>query len=250
MKTFHLFFILFLISGSVTSQENNLGSFKAEGNASPALLPGMECPSNAVYTQTPLNEWSAWFCDANDTEQYTEVIDDYPLVSGNIKKITAWVGFYHRVFGNCIPGNPADDDYQVNFYQFDNLNPAYPGPLAQSFIIKPSFFQLVGSGFNDIYRIEFTLPSSVDLSPGWFGISRLNRDDNCILMWYIVFPGGNGIYGKQRHAGVLENTGAEYSFCLETESEPPAVPVSNWAFIFSGILIAIIVGTRHMRGRV
>ena len=239
-----------LMSIQVFSQDTNSGYIKGTGTTTSSRQTEWECAPGSIFSQAPLNEWSAWYCDANDSYQYTEVIDDYSLLSGNINKVTIWVGYYDRIYGTCTPVSPLTDTYQINFYDINGTDPDYPGALAQSFTLSPTLLQYAGSGISDIYRVEFTLPSSVSLSTGWLGISRLTRQDNCIVMWYIIMPGGNGITGKQRHEGVLEDTGTEFAFCLEGGSAPVSVvPVGNWSIILAGIFIAVAMVIRYLRIR-
>ncbi len=234
------------IAGISFSQQNTSGFVIGDKSNPPSTRQGeMECAPGSLFSQPPFNPYGGYFCDVNDVFQYTEVIEDYPALTDDIGKVTFWVGFYSRDYGICTPGTPGSDSYQISFYGINVGNPAYPGTLVQSFVLAPSSFQFVGNYTWDVFRIEFTLPSTISNSAGWVGISRLTRTDQCILMWDKT-DYGYQYAGKQRHYGQLEDTTYSFSFCLEGGQ---AVPLASWPLILAGALIAIGVGIRFLKFR-
>jgi hypothetical protein len=239
--------IVICSAGMSFSQQNKLGFATGDGSNAPPIRQGggMECSPVSLFSQPPINPLGGYFCDVNDIYQFTEVIDDYPALSAGIGKVIFWVGYYSRDYGLCTPGTPATDSYAITFYGLNTGNPAYPGTLIQSFVLSPSSCQLVGTLVYDIYRLEFTLPSTIGAGAGWVGISRLTRTDQCILMWDIT-DNGYQYLGKQRYNGQLVETSAQFSFCLEG-GQP--VPLAGWPIILAGVLIAVAVGVRYLKLR-
>jgi hypothetical protein len=242
-----LMFVIFLVTISY-GQQNNLGYVKVNGQVTPANREGeLQCAPGSLFGQPPVLPDGGFFCDANDPAQYTEVMEDYPALSGNIAKVTFWVSFYNRNYGDaCTPGTPVADSYQVNFYGINGETPSVPGALMQSFTLSPSFYQYVGSFYYPMYRMEFNLPSTVAGSAGWVGLGRLTATDNCILFWWDMNSPGYQYSGIQRHSGAFENTSANFAFCLEGSNN---VPLANWPMILAATLIAIAVGARFLRFR-
>jgi hypothetical protein len=226
-------------------QQKNLGYARMDQSNAQQLRQGeMECPPESLFGQPAINPCGGYFCDANDVYQYTEVIEDYPALSGDIGKVTFWVGFYDRISASdCTPGAPATDSYAISFYAIDGTNPSYPGALVRSFTLSPTLVQNLGVSCFTVYRLEFTLPENIGPNAGWIGIGRLTRTDNCILMWDVI-ENGYQYSGKQRHQGILEDTGLNFPFCLGTGQN---VPISNWAIIVGVVLIGTFVFIRYRR---
>jgi len=244
-----LFFALLLLVGFTALA---IGQDRAPGHTDLTQGQGsrageFDCLPGSVYGQ-PQSAATAggYFCDANDVYQYTEVIEDYPDLSGSFSTVTIWIGFFDRdSWADCSPGTPLTDTYQITIYNNDNVDPTFPGTVNQSFTLSPTSFQYAGNNGFAVYRVEFTLPSAIGPESAWLGVGRLTRGDGCIIFWDTsdVSYSNSAV---QRYEGSLSSINVECAFCLGGGAP---TPISGWSLILAGVLIAAAVSFRYIKFR-
>jgi hypothetical protein len=207
----------------------------AQGKPAPAPdRPAVfQCLPNSVFSQVFSTFDNAFYADNGYAFDY--VTDDY-LASGPFSAIRFWGGNFYA----CVPG--TSQTFIINFY---NAYPCPNGTPLYSFTktATPVPTGIISFGNTEIYMVDISLGSTVNLLNGWVSISRVNPGDGCDFAW-ISLSTSNGSAVSHGVTGECINQFSDVFFCLGGNE---AVPIASWALIVGIGLIAMTIILRFRR---
>jgi hypothetical protein len=227
-KAFFGFIAFILFIGMASGQTYYSTASEAIGIKSPGSnesRAGIDCPPNTLYShivnyQTAFTSWDGYFT------VYDE-IGSTP--TGQVGEIT-----FFGVF-DATPGR----NFQISFYQDNAGLPGAQIATYTTFIAGTNTGQIL-QGYYPIYSYYYALPTPLNLVAGdWVAVLATDGPDP----WYwCTASGGNGCvdqvgYGYRCDFG-------DVAFCL---GRGVVTPLSSWALLFGGILIAGFIFLRYRR---
>ena len=220
-------FILFI--GITTGQTYYSTSKEASGNKSQGgneTRAGIDCPPNTLYShivnyQVGFTSWTG------SPYVVYDKIESTP--AGKIGEIT-----FFGIF-EITPGR----NFQIAFYHDNAGLPGAQFATYNTFIAGANTGQIL-QGFFQIYSYYYALPTRLNLVAGdW--ISVLATDGTDPWYWCSASGGDGCVY--QTEVGIRCDYG-DVAFCLGSRV---VTPLSSWALLFGGILIAGAIFMRYRR---
>ena len=170
-------------------------------------IPGMPCPAETLYGQTPQRGAYA----SGETAGYV-VFDNF---NGMTQKIggVEWWGLRLRAGASSWTACPSETPFEFKITLYGD-NDGRPGSEVGSYVVTPAVTDAtVYSYLSDMLHFSTgQLAPCYFLENGWISIESLPTPDGCVFLW-MTSPEGDSI-AFQDHLGVLSDAGTDMAFCL------------------------------------
>lgn len=247
MKTKFLALVLAVLSIVAFSQNDpsGLGTLPINNQHSPTQDDCEFCPDNSMFSNLPL---PLNYAGTSDDQSCWIVYDNFSNVSGSVEQITWWgyemyFGLPCTYFCDCTPAVPKT--FEIKFYE-DNAGQV--GDVVGTTTVTPTKEFCITStlydGSESIYKYQAVLSSPVSLAAGWVSIRAIGGTDDCWFLW--AGSVSDDLFARQ-YCDSDYSPREDFAFCLEGEAAPDVVPLSSWALILGGLLIAGFVFLRFRR---
>jgi hypothetical protein len=252
MKRLTLTFLAFsLIAFFATAQVNNP---YGPGNAN-ASRDFETCPQSSLFGQTPMPPTGGWTSPISDLINptdglYANYYENFSGVTGEICSLSFW-GFPWQRTSIWFPCNENPMTFRIRIYQNNSGN---LGNLVVDFnadILGQGTgltYVEAGGEIGELLYYFVQLPEPINLNSGWVSVQGISYKTpvNCAFGWMNSFQGDNLSF-YESPAGSLYTVSYNFSLCLGTACETEQIPVSTWALILGGALIALFVFVRYRR---